>query len=85
VRVPASYSRKRHAYIGRHPTGDFVVFTLLQRCLCGILCARMPGRGKSETSQTVADAPAPLDREPSQQAGQERPANPAGNGGGKAG
>jgi hypothetical protein len=58
------------------------VFTLIQRCLCGILGACSPGREKAKTTQTVADAPAPVDREPSQRAGQKSPADRSSEGGG---
>jgi hypothetical protein len=51
---------------GQRPPGDHAMFTLIQRCLCGILGACTPSREKAKTTQTVADAPAPVGREPKQ-------------------
>jgi hypothetical protein len=58
------------------------MFTLIQRGLCGILGACTPSREKAKTTQTVPDAPAPLDREPSQQTRQKSPADRSSEDGG---
>jgi len=67
---------------GQRPAGETAVFMFIQRCLCGIFGACTPGREKAKTTQTVADAPAPVDRGPGQQTGQKSPADQSSEDGG---